>query len=437
MNSNLDRQFAIEVVRQLQSAGYEALWAGGCVRDLLLGNMPDDFDVATSATPAQVRELFGKKRTLAIGEAFGVIVVLPPRKYKSNAASQTDFSKANQIEVATFRTDGGYSDGRRPDSVTFSSAEEDALRRDFTINGMFYDPLTEKVQDYVRGQVDLQAEVIRAIGNAEDRISEDKLRMLRAIRFAARFGFAIEEKTRSAVAAHASEISAVSSERISVEIQKTLATSRAAWGMQQWLDLGLLPAILPAVANSWTNSGEAILQTLEANPDASWQTKLACALYFASVSGSDKPQDLHQVARALTQEMKQHLKLSNQDVAGLEYAIAAQTTLEQANALPWSQVQPVLIHPHYELGNALLAARLAAEDGEHRKLPILEWLARQKDLPDLDPEPLLQGQDLMNSGLKPGPEFKQILDQARQMQLDDLLSDRAAALEWLKSQASA
>src|SRR5436190_7005072 len=160
------QEFAVDVVRQLRDAGYEALWAGGCVRDQLLGLQPKDYDVATSARPEQIRDLFGRKRTLAIGAAFGVVTVLGPKP-------------AGQIEVATFRCDGAYLDGRHPEQVTFSTAELDAQRRDFTINGLFYDPLDHRVIDYVAGRDDLQGQVIRAVGNPHDRFAEDKLRMLR------------------------------------------------------------------------------------------------------------------------------------------------------------------------------------------------------------------------------------------------------------------
>ncbi len=161
-----DRDFAVAVVRRLRSAGFQALWAGGCVRDLLLGNQPTDYDVATSATPDQVRQLFGRRLTVPVGISFGVVVVLSENR------------RAQEIEVATFRTDAHYSDGRHPDYVVFSTAEDDARRRDFTINGMFYDPLDNQFIDYVGGREDLEQGTIRAIGQADARIGEDKLRML-------------------------------------------------------------------------------------------------------------------------------------------------------------------------------------------------------------------------------------------------------------------
>ncbi|MCA9133549.1 MAG: CCA tRNA nucleotidyltransferase, partial [Planctomycetales bacterium] len=226
-----EKEFALDLVKQLRDAGYEALWAGGCVRDLLMGHQPTDYDIATSATPEQVRRLFGRRRTLPVGVAFGVVIVLGPSK------------RSGQVEVATFRTDSTYSDGRRPDAVAFSTAEADAQRRDFTINGMFLDPIRETVIDYVGGQADLRQGVVRAIGDAEARLAEDKLRMLRAIRFAARFHFAIERQTRQAVARHAAEVTQVSGERIHAELRKTLETDRSAWAVAEWAELGLLDAI--------------------------------------------------------------------------------------------------------------------------------------------------------------------------------------------------
>ena len=228
------RQFAVEVVRRLREAGFAAYWAGGCVRDELLGRRPKDYDVATSATPPQIRALFGQRRTLPLGAAFGVITVLGPRP-------------AGQIEVATFRQDAAYSDGRHPDHVTFSSAEEDAKRRDFTINGMFFDPIAREVVDYVGGQEDLRQGRIRAIGSPRLRIEEDKLRMLRAVRFAAVFGFAIDTDTANAIRAMAGEITVVSPERIAMEMRRVLTEAGRVEGMRLLIELGLATAVLPEV----------------------------------------------------------------------------------------------------------------------------------------------------------------------------------------------
>ena len=226
------REFAIQVTQKLQSAGYTALWAGGCVRDQLVGKAPKDYDVATNATPEQVRELFGKKRTLAIGESFGVITVLGPKS-------------ADPIEVATFRRDTGYSDGRRPDAVEFTDAREDAIRRDFTINGMFFDPIKQEVIDYVGGQEDLQRRVVRAIGDPHERIAEDKLRMLRAIRFAAVFDFELHHDTLLAVQQHVQDIKVVSGERIGAELRRMFNHSNRAVAVRLLSQSKLLPEILP------------------------------------------------------------------------------------------------------------------------------------------------------------------------------------------------
>ena len=223
---------AFRVMAKLSDAGFVAYLAGGCVRDALLGRPPKDFDVATNATPESVRDVFGRKRTLAFGASFGVIGVLPEKSSKqSNAVLPT--------EVATFRSDGDYSDGRRPDSVQYGSAEEDALRRDFTINGMFYDPVAAKVIDYVGGQDDLQSGVLRTIGTASHRIDEDKLRMLRAVRFATTLGFAIHDDTRNAIRDHASEIAVVSGERIGTEMRKILKSENVAEGLRKLFDCDL------------------------------------------------------------------------------------------------------------------------------------------------------------------------------------------------------
>src|ERR1043166_8069716 len=228
-----EREFAISVVKRLQEAGHQALWAGGCVRDELLGLTPKDYDIASDARPEQGQALC--RKTLAIGASFGVVEILGPR---------VD-GKHLTVQVATFRTDGGYSDGRRPDQVVFSSAREDALRRDFTVNGMFYDPLTGQMHDYVGGQNDLHARVLRAIGDPAVRFGEDTLRLLRAVRMATRFELAIDPATQAAVQAMAKELPVVSAERIADELRQLLVHPRRVHGLNLLMDLGLAAAILP------------------------------------------------------------------------------------------------------------------------------------------------------------------------------------------------
>ncbi|MGL4549960.1 MAG: CCA tRNA nucleotidyltransferase, partial [Gemmataceae bacterium] len=225
-----EREFAVEVVRALQAAGHDALFAGGCVRDELLGHEPADYDVATAALPDDVIALF--RRTVAVGAAFGVVEVLGPRPFK--------------VQVATFRRDGNYSDARRPDDVVFSTAEEDAKRRDFTINGMFLDPLAGRVIDFVGGRADLDAKVLRAIGDPAARFREDRLRLLRAVRMAARFGLSIDPDTRAAVQRMAAAVGdGVSAERVAEEFRKMLTDPNRVRAMRLLLELGLAAAVLP------------------------------------------------------------------------------------------------------------------------------------------------------------------------------------------------
>jgi len=232
MSSNVpSEQEAISIIRKLRAHGYESYLAGGCVRDKVMNRTPKDFDIATSATPQQIALLF--PNTIGVGASFGVMIIV---------------GRSGQFEAATFRTDLGYSDGRHPDAVQFTSAREDALRRDFTLNGMFLDPIEDKIIDFVGGQTDIRAKIIRAIGDPLHRFSEDRLRMMRAVRFAARFDFAIEEKTHEAIRAQAPEISCVSAERIRDEMTKILTGPNAGRAVRCLRESGLLAKILPEVA---------------------------------------------------------------------------------------------------------------------------------------------------------------------------------------------
>lgn len=415
------RDFALQVVRRLREAGYEALWAGGCVRDLLLDRAPIDYDVATSARPEHVRELFGHRRTLPVGAAFGVIIVLGPSK------------SAGQVEVATFRNDAQYSDGRRPDSVTYSTAREDALRRDFTINGMFFDPIANEVIDYVGGRADLERGIIRAIGDADARIGEDKLRMLRAVRFAARFGFTIETLTQAALARHWAELAMVSGERLAGEMQKTLTTSGRETALRRWAETGLLNVLAPLAAENWDRVGELTCGLVRSVIAENWVTPFAALLFptcqlLSTVPGRSVDNEIRQ----LTADAKRRLKLSNEEVSQLSFILASQGTLERAKNLKWSELQPFLIHPSMELAVQLLAARIDCGVAEPASF---DWLQAKLSLPVgmLNPVPLVNGSDLNALGFCPGPLFKALLESVRKAQLDGELLDRESALRWLQS----
>ena len=412
---NDEREFAIDVVRKLREAGYQALWAGGCVRDLLLGRVPTDYDVATSARPAEVQELFGRNRTLPVGVAFGVVIVRGKRRQ-------------GEIEVASFRTDASYSDGRRPDSIQFSTPEEDAQRRDFTINGMFYDPIDENVIDFVGGQEDLKRKVIRAIGVPDQRIAEDKLRMLRAVRFAARFGFEFDEATRASVARHAADVVVVSGERIQMEMRSTLLTRQPGWAIATWRELGLLQFILPELGDLALADGAGACRLVDEIPDSNWITRLA-ALVWSAIEDGHAGQD----CAALVSSIKQRLKLSNADATALSFAVSQQEFLDRANDIPWSMLQPLLVSPHVTAALDLLRARCELTPSGAP----LTWLEERLRQPPeiLNPPAWLEGADLIALGLRPSPQFRVLLENARRMQLDGELETKEAALEWARLQS--
>lgn len=408
------RQFAVEVVEKLQSAGYQALWAGGCVRDQLLGLTPKDYDVATDATPEQIRELFTHRRTLAIGISFGVITVLGPKS-------------AGPIEVATFRRDAGYSDGRRPDSVEFTDAREDAIRRDFTINGMFFDPIAETVIDYVDGQTDLKRKRIRAIGDPHARIREDKLRMLRGIRFASTFGFEIEPETWHAIWNHAPEIKVVSAERIGTELTRMLVHYHR-FDAARWLvESKLLDEILP---QNWTPVTDIKpadwrhcfweLQKLDSN-------SVEPAIYLLVRSWLEQD---HQDVVELASQIQSAWRLTNQQRNTLVWIRKNWQTLTQADSQPWSVIQPLLIQPgvHHALA---VAEAILDEPSAGIKFcrERLEWPEGQ-----LNPTPLLLGKDLIDMGIRPGPEFKTILQSIRDRQLDNQIDSVDKARKFVEAQ---
>src|ERR1039457_2894155 len=230
MTPDSPKAIATKIAERLQSAGFAAFWVGGCVRDFLLGREAQDFDIATDARPEQVEKLF--RKTIPVGRKFGVIIVV---------------EGGQQFQVATFRAEADYQDGRRPEKIIFANAEADALRRDFTVNGLFYDPLTQKIHDWVGGEKDLRAKIIRTIGSPEERFGEDHLRLLRAVRFAARLGFEIEPKTFAAIQSLALKIKLISAERVRDELIKLFAPPQPGWMnglVDEWIGRENAPGIV-------------------------------------------------------------------------------------------------------------------------------------------------------------------------------------------------
>lgn len=398
------REFAVEVARSLQKAGHEALWAGGCVRDELLGLVPKDYDVATSARPDEVRELFGRRRTLAVGAAFGVIVVLGPRE-------------TGPIDVATFREDAAYSDGRRPDHVTYSTPQLDAQRRDFTINGLFFDPVSQRVLDYVDGQRDLERGVVRAIGDPRERLSEDKLRLLRAVRFAATFDFELDAATLSAVQAMAADVLSVSAERIGQEIRRML-THRTRDAALRWLRRSkLLSVVLPEVAALDDGSHEGgprwqtVLRVAAALHDPGLPLALAALLSPGGASDS-------------VPSIRNRLRLSNKETTRLDWLLSHQEEMSHARSLPWPQLQRLLVSEGIE---DLLALREAvASAGDLDLIYCREKLALPTE--KLNPPPLISGDDLIAQGVPPGKHFQELLSRVRDAQLNEEIATKDEAL---------
>jgi tRNA nucleotidyltransferase/poly(A) polymerase len=397
-------EFALEVVRALRGAGFIAYWAGGCVRDKLLGTSPKDYDVATDARPEAIRDLFGRRRTIPVGAAFGVIAVVGPKT-------------AGTVEIATFRNDAQYSDGRHPDHVTFSTPEEDAQRRDFTINGLFFDPMADEVIDFVGGQADLSAGVIRAIGDAERRIAEDKLRMLRAIRFAAALDFSIERTTFAAVQEMAPQIQLVSAERIGAELQSMLLGPRRARAFGLLRESALLAEVLPELAalpdedrqdERWTRT----LHVLAAFEEPTLPLALAGALHQAGEG-------------AMARDLGRRLRYPNKTIDRAAWLLDHWRAVAQADALPWPRLQRVLIHD----GAAELVDLGTAIDSPAS--PAIALCRGKLALPsdELNPAPLITGDDLVAHGIAPGALFRSLLEQVRDAQLEGRIHDSDEALK--------
>jgi poly(A) polymerase len=431
------REFAVHVVRTLRQAGFEALWAGGCVRDELLGLVPKDYDVATSARPEQVQALF--PRTVAVGAAFGVVAVLGRGRLN--------------IEVATFRSESDYVDGRHPETVVFSSAEEDAKRRDFTINGMFFDPLEGRLIDYVGGQADLQARVLRAIGDVGERFREDRLRMLRAVRLAARFELTIEPATYAAIVRMAPQLGdGVSAERIAEELRKILTDRHRARGMQLFLDLGLAEVVMPELVPmrglpqgrpGQTNGDlwEHVLRVLDQlGEKPSFPLAMAALLHDVgkprTVGRTPDRYTFHaheHVGRRMAGDIALRLKLSNEERERVEWLVEKHQILADARQMRPAKLKTLLVHKGIEELFALhrADARASGRDVEH--VEYAERMRREwQEKGELAPPPLLTGNDLLEIEVPQGPIYKMLLEKVREAQLDGTIRTKEEAIAMVR-----
>ena len=439
---------AKHIDRTLKAAGHQAYFVGGSVRDLLLGREPADYDIATDATPDRVRDLFsGFSSVIDVGAKFGVMLVADPERNIEDPVLT--------VEVATFRSDIGYSDGRHPDQVVYaSSAREDVQRRDFTINGLLLDAETNEVLDYVGGRDDLRAGIIRAIGRPEVRFREDKLRMLRAVRFAARFGYTIEPETMRAIQKLALEIGQVSAERLRDEFTKLLTEGAARRGFELLDETHLLPHLLPEIAQmkgveqppQFHPEGDVWIHTLlmleglppQSSPTLAWGVLLHDVGKPPTFSPPSGPSgrirfDRHvEVGTRMAEQICERLRFSNDDTAQIASLVANHLRFKDVPQMKRSTLKRFVrlnrFEEHMELH------RLDCSSS-HRNLENYEFMRRflaETPPAEVRPVRLLTGDDLIGLGFRPGPKFKGILEAAEDAQLEGNISTREDAVIWVR-----
>jgi poly(A) polymerase len=456
------KQHATEIVRTLRERGHQAYLAGGCVRDLLLGHEPADYDVATDATPRQVMQIF--PQTFAVGEQFGVVLV--PQYGGETGASSTSSGlalarHADIVEVATFRSDAGYSDGRHPDEVRFSKdPREDVQRRDFTINGLMLDPLvpdttTNGILDFVGGRDDLKAGIVRAIGDPERRFAEDKLRMLRAVRFAARFDYQIDPATLAAIQHLAPHVRQVSCERVREELTKMLTEGRARRAFHLLDSSRLLPEVLPEIAAmkgveqppQFHPEGDVFVHTLllleKLQPGASGSVSKTLA-WGALLHDVGKPPtfriapdrirfDGHvEVGVKMASEICRRLRFSNDETDQILALVENHMRFGDVQRMNQSTLKKFLRLPAFDEHLELHRIDCLSSHGQ---LDSYEYArAQMRSLPPevIRPAPLITGRDLIEAGYEPGPRFKEMLSAVEDAQLEGRIATHDAALEYVR-----
>ena len=444
------KTFATSIVEILRQRGFQAYLVGGCVRDLVLGREPKDYDVATNATPEQVMGTFPE--TYAVGAQFGVVLVPAPDGDVASDAAGVESGKAHAIEVATFRSDIGYSDGRHPDEVRFSAdPREDVARRDFTINGMLLDPVNGNVLDFVGGQEDLRAGIIRTIGDPELRFGEDKLRMLRAVRFAARFEYAIEPATFAAIQKLAAQIEVVSRERVRDELTRMLTEGHGRRAFLLLDESGLLQHVLPEISAmkgvqqppEFHPEGDVFVHTLLLLENLAQPCPLTLA-WGALLHDVGKPatfrvapdrirfDDHVEVGVKIAETICGRLRFSNDDTEQILALVDNHMRFGHVSRMKESTLKKFMRMPAFDEHLALHRADCLAS---HRNLATYEFLReKQREIPPekMRPSPLVTGDDLIAEGHAPGPKFREILNAVEDAQLEGRLPSRDAALEFVR-----
>jgi poly(A) polymerase len=436
------RELANRICAALVENGHEAYLVGGCVRDIVLGRAPVDYDVATGATPEEVVRIFPRSRT--VGAQFGVVVVTDDRA---------------QVEVATFRSDVGYSDGRHPDRVQYSTtAQDDVRRRDFTINALLLDPRTNQVLDFVGGREDLDAGIVRAIGNPEYRFREDKLRMIRAVRFAARFGYVIEPATLDAIKKLAPQITQVSAERIRDELTKLLTEGAARRAFELLEETGLLPQVLPEIARMkgveqppqfhpegdvWTHT---LLMLAGLKPGSPATLAWGVLLHDVGKPPTFKPPsgpggrirfDEHvEVGTVMAIEICRRLRFSNEDTDQIAALVRNHLRFKDVLQMKPSTLKRFVRLDRFEEHLELHRLDCSSSHGHLENYQFVRRFLAETPLEEVRPARLLTGEDLKALGFRPGPAFKEILDALEEAQLNEKIRTREEALQLVEGSFS-
>ena len=438
MDSN--KAAAVEIIGKLQEEGHVAYLAGGCVRDMLKGEIPKDYDIATSALPEQITSIFSKTRE--VGVHFGVVIVI-----KDNKA----------FDVATFRNDGSYKDGRHPEDVTFSTPDEDTARRDFTINGIFFDPISQKYIDFVDGRSDIEKKVVRAIGDPDLRFQEDHLRLLRAVRFAARFNYEIEEKTWKSIKLNASGISKISKERVRDELTKILLNENRVLGFDLLVDSGLMEHIIPEILQlkgceqppQFHPEGDVFVHTrlmlslLKDNP--SIELGLSVLLHdigkpatysFDEVADRIRFNGHDKLGAEMSNQILRDLKFSNSIIEDVVQMVANHMTFKDVQKMRQSKLKRFMSRSTFSDEKELHRVDCLGSWGGLDNYDFLNEKMIEFDNEPIIPAPLLTGKDLIEFGWTPGPNLGETLNSVQDLQLEGTLNSKEEALEWVKANRS-
>ena len=430
---------AREICARLRDHGHVAYFAGGCVRDMVRGLTPKDFDVATDAPPEVVQKIF--PHTYAVGAKFGVVVVV---------------ENGTNFEVATFRSDDAYIDGRRPSAIHFASPEEDARRRDFTINGMFFDPTKDQVIDFVGGRTDIEAKLVRAIGDAAQRFAEDRLRMLRAVRFATVLDYKIDKQTWDALVANSAAILEISVERIRDELVKVFLSPNRVRGWDLLDESGLMRTVLPEIEPM---KGCKQPEQFHPEGDVFEHTRLMLQLLPAKVSvplvfsvilhdvakpvtaqvdatGRIRFNEHDRIGAAMTEQIMERLRFSRAEIDATVEMVRQHMVFKDVPKMRVAKLKRFMARPTF---NEEMELHRVDCESSHRILDNYEFLLRKRDEfanEPIIPPPLVRGDDLIALGLKPGPKFGEILEVVETRQLEGTLKTRDEAIDWVKREYS-